>query len=298
MVLRRSVLVEKMRVHILAKELNVPSKTIVEKCHAEGIDTVKNHMSTLSAGLHATICEWFSEGSHNVAIETSARVDLDKVRIRRRTKKALAEESAGKGTQVAEPSQEEVEVVSVEQAAPATMEAPVEVQDEAPVAAEPSPETVAAVESIAEPPAVVVPEMPPVEPEIPQAEPDTVTEEVTMLPAAAEVAAEVTAEVPAAPAEITDAPRDVPEETPQAEEVVDEPAEPTPPERIQPVGPQHVPAPAKLQGRPPGEIPIRSPQQEVRLRPFGPAARPCNRGRHPGVHRSQRCAAPPGRTGC
>ena len=45
---------EKMRVHILAKELNVPSKTIIEKCNAEGIDTVKNHMSTLSAGMHAT----------------------------------------------------------------------------------------------------------------------------------------------------------------------------------------------------------------------------------------------------
>ena len=57
------VLAEKMRVHILAKELNVPSKTIVEKCRAEGISSVKNHMSTLNAGLHATICEWFSDGS-------------------------------------------------------------------------------------------------------------------------------------------------------------------------------------------------------------------------------------------
>ena len=62
-----------MRVHILAKELNVPSKTIIEKCKAEGIDTVKNHMSTLSAGLHATIKEWFSDGRHDTAVETAQR---------------------------------------------------------------------------------------------------------------------------------------------------------------------------------------------------------------------------------
>ena len=73
---------EKMRVHILARELSVPSKTIVEKCRAEGIDVVKNHMTTLSAGLEATIREWFSEGSHDTAVETAQRVDLKKVRIK------------------------------------------------------------------------------------------------------------------------------------------------------------------------------------------------------------------------
>ncbi|MCH7995937.1 MAG: translation initiation factor IF-2 N-terminal domain-containing protein, partial [Planctomycetes bacterium] len=57
-----------MRVHILANELNVASKDIITKCRAEGIDTVKNHMSTLSAGLHATIIEWFSEGSQDSAL--------------------------------------------------------------------------------------------------------------------------------------------------------------------------------------------------------------------------------------
>lgn len=71
---------EKMRVHILAKELNVPSKMIIEKCNAEGIDSVKNHMSTLSAGLHATIREWFSEGAHTTTVETTDRVDLSKMR--------------------------------------------------------------------------------------------------------------------------------------------------------------------------------------------------------------------------
>lgn len=79
---------EKMRVHILAKELNVSSKAIIDKCKAEGIDSVKNHMSTLSAGLHATIIEWFSEGRHETTLETSDRIDLDKVRIRRRARQA------------------------------------------------------------------------------------------------------------------------------------------------------------------------------------------------------------------
>lgn len=79
---------DKLRVHILANELGVPSKTIVEKCVAEGIDTVKNHMSTLSAGLHATIREWFSESGSGTALETAERVDLTKARkkVRRRTK--------------------------------------------------------------------------------------------------------------------------------------------------------------------------------------------------------------------
>ena len=50
------------RVHLLAKELSVKSKAIIEKCQAEGLDQIKNHMSTISVGLAATIREWFSEG--------------------------------------------------------------------------------------------------------------------------------------------------------------------------------------------------------------------------------------------
>ena len=47
---------DKMRVHILARELNVASKEIIAKCKAEGLK-VTNHMSTLSAGLEATIMD-------------------------------------------------------------------------------------------------------------------------------------------------------------------------------------------------------------------------------------------------
>ncbi len=76
------------RVHLLAKELSVNSKAIVEKCQAEGLDQVKNHMSTISAGLAATIREWFSDGEHVTTVEVSKRVDLKKVRVKRTKKKA------------------------------------------------------------------------------------------------------------------------------------------------------------------------------------------------------------------
>ena len=78
------------RVYILAKELGVKSQAIVEKCQAEDLD-VKNHMATISAGLAATIREWFSEGEHTTAVETAERVDLEKVRVRRKKKAKPAE---------------------------------------------------------------------------------------------------------------------------------------------------------------------------------------------------------------
>lgn len=74
---------DKMRVHILAKDLGVQSKVIIGKCKAEGLK-VTNHMSTLSVGLEATIREWFSEGQHNTAVETATRVDLKKARVRKK----------------------------------------------------------------------------------------------------------------------------------------------------------------------------------------------------------------------
>ena len=81
------------RVHQLAKDLGVKSAAIVSKCQAEGLD-IKNHMATLSAGLEATIQEWFSEGTHNLTVETTARVDLKKVRTRKKTSKQKTQSSA------------------------------------------------------------------------------------------------------------------------------------------------------------------------------------------------------------
>ncbi|MCD6174872.1 MAG: translation initiation factor IF-2 [Planctomycetes bacterium] len=106
------------RVHLLAKELSVKSKAIIEKCQAEGLDQIKNHMSTISVGLAATIREWFSEGAHSTTVEVATRVDLKKVRVKR--KKVVKKE-------------ETQEVTEAEQTLPAAEEAVIE---EAPVSAE------------------------------------------------------------------------------------------------------------------------------------------------------------------
>ena len=82
------------RVYILARELGVKSSAIVKKCQDEGLD-VRNHMATISAGLAATIREWFSEGENLTTVETADRVDLDEVRVRRKPKHAEADEALG-----------------------------------------------------------------------------------------------------------------------------------------------------------------------------------------------------------
>ncbi len=56
---------------------------MLEKCRAEGLD-VKNHMATLSAGLEATIREWFSPDVTQTAVETAEHVDLEKARAKAR----------------------------------------------------------------------------------------------------------------------------------------------------------------------------------------------------------------------
>jgi len=96
------------RVYILAKELGVKSSAIVKKCQDEGLE-IKNHMSVISAGLAATIREWFSEGDNITTVETSDKVDLTKVRIKKKkakisavkekkSEKAVKEKPAAKGT--------------------------------------------------------------------------------------------------------------------------------------------------------------------------------------------------------
>ena len=67
------------RVFELAKDLDVTSKAILDKCRAEGID-LKNHMAALSAGLVATIVEWFSESASATAVEESEHINLTATR--------------------------------------------------------------------------------------------------------------------------------------------------------------------------------------------------------------------------
>jgi translation initiation factor IF-2 len=84
------------RLFEIAKELNVDSKAIVAKCRAEDIpeSVVKNHMSPISAGLEATIREWFS-GQGGTSIETGEKVDLEKVKMRRGGTRAKAKRADG-----------------------------------------------------------------------------------------------------------------------------------------------------------------------------------------------------------
>jgi translation initiation factor IF-2 len=101
------------RVFEIAKELGVASKAIVQKCRDEGIpeSVIKNHMSTVSVGLEATVREWFSEGEapSTTAVETTKPVNLEKVRAKPRARRKGGDAPEGQesstGTAVAEPPQ-------------------------------------------------------------------------------------------------------------------------------------------------------------------------------------------------
>jgi translation initiation factor IF-2 len=167
------------RIFELAREVGVTSKAVLEKCRAEGLE-VKNHMTALSAGLEATISEWFSEAAGGVgtAVETTEHVDLDKAHKkaeaqRRRRKKKAAEKKAAEQepadeapveTLVAEiepeAEAEAPEVVEEVQQAVAEVEAP-----EAPEVPEAPPEAEETVEKPQEP---ELPEVVPNEPVIPE----------------------------------------------------------------------------------------------------------------------------------
>ena len=95
------------RVYILAQELGVKSSAIVKKCQDEGLD-VRNHMATISAGLAATIREWFSEGENVTTVETAEKVVLEEVRVKKRPQRKKVLE-AGE-----EPGMEETEVSAAE----------------------------------------------------------------------------------------------------------------------------------------------------------------------------------------
>ena len=136
------------RVYILAKELGVKSSAIVKKCQDEGLD-VKNHMSVISAGLAATIREWFSEGENVTTVETAEKVDLAKVRIRKKVKRKRAPKKAKakkKTAKKAEPTESVVEPaveaaeIAAEKPESAIEEVPEETKEE--VTAPPEPEPV------------------------------------------------------------------------------------------------------------------------------------------------------------
>lgn len=83
------------RVFEIAKEIGVKSKAILEKCQAEGIP-MNNHMSSVSVGLEATIREWFGGSSSHTAVETTEKVDIEKVRSKPKKKAATKKKAASK----------------------------------------------------------------------------------------------------------------------------------------------------------------------------------------------------------
>jgi len=159
---------KKVRVHNLAKELDVDSQAIIAKCRAEGIE-IKNHMHVVSAGLEATIREWFSEGSHATTLEEANRVDLTTVRKpARRKKKAESGETDEGGVAVMEAPPEAVDTdvskkkpsvrttTKQETSKPAD-EAPVEVVETSDPVVEAPPAEEAEVEPTTSTPAVLTP---------------------------------------------------------------------------------------------------------------------------------------------
>jgi translation initiation factor IF-2 len=236
-------------VHNLAKELQVPSKVIIDKCRAEGID-IKNHMHVVSAGLEATIREWFSEGAHTTTLEEANRVDLDTIRAKReaRKKKAVHEGEDAGGVATVE-TLEEAPAEEAEHRPAHKRKSPKEIASEhaAPVAEPAQDAAEVAVEETAtaaggvEPVAPTLPGEPvtappsPMPSEVPPAEP------APGLPA-------VAAEAPQAA--VAAAPEAPPAEAGKAVEPAAPHAKTSSKSRPQPsaAGPQNIPKPAQLTG--------------------------------------------------
>jgi len=154
------------RVFELARELGVRSKDVLAKCRAEGLE-VKNHMATLSAGLEATIHEWFSEvtdadSSPHTAVETTEHVNLAEARAEARRSRRRRKPEPEPEPEPAEPEPAEPEQVAAE--APAE-QLVAEAAPDAEVSAEAPPAEQALAEPSAEAPTAEEPEPPEPEPE-------------------------------------------------------------------------------------------------------------------------------------
>jgi len=79
----------KIKIHQIAKKLNVDSKVIVAKLQAEEIPGAEamNHMTVIPLGLAVTIEEWFSGSSGGTAVETTEKVDIEKVKAKKPARK-------------------------------------------------------------------------------------------------------------------------------------------------------------------------------------------------------------------
>ncbi len=268
---------KKKRVHHLAKELLVKSKTIIEKCHAEGID-IKNHMHVVSAGLEATIREWFSDGAHTTTLEESGRVDLAVVRVKpKRTRK-----KKGATTVEAEGAVATMEAPAAE----AVLESKPKADEKAETPKRKSPKEVAgevaegAVVVALEAPAVVDGEAAPTVPASMEEVETTVVVEPSV-PVAEPSEAPPIAPAPEAPPAAAPPSGADEEASPAAAAAASAPdaLEASPPEQPPLAGPQNIPEPAKLSGPKvvrfdkPEVVDRPRPQRSSTFTPGRPAAR-------------------------
>lgn len=247
---------KKLRIHNLAKLLDVTSKAIITKCAAEGIE-IKNHMHVVSAGLEATIREWFSEGAHNTTKEEAERVNLKKVKRKKKPKvveeapapATTAEDSSSGGEEAAEPT--EAPAPKVEPATPAVVAE----------AASPAVAAVATPAPVVDAPTVSESPEPAALPEAPATEP------------APEESPRVAAEAPSDAGELP-TPAAVGEDAPTMDE------QPPKEETKVIAGPQNVPKPAALKG--PNLVRIDRPERVEAPRPAARSSyRPGARGNQP-----------------
>ncbi|MBX3389376.1 MAG: translation initiation factor IF-2 [Phycisphaeraceae bacterium] len=223
------------RVFEIAKEIGVDSKVIVAKCHAEGIDEsmIKNYQSAVSAGLEATIKEWFSDhaAASSTAIETAEKIDIStakKATPKKRKKADTETDESGGGTAIAAPPA----------STPSTSAGP----------STPQPEPVAKIRPAAKPASIAAA---PASPEAPKPE--------VHAPAA----------IPAAPAAKAPAPataKQKPVETPRTDG-----GSATTPPGSQPAANSHAPTPPRVLG--PTRVqpaPVNVPTRPTNVAPAGP----------------------------
>jgi translation initiation factor IF-2 len=243
-----------LRVHTLAKELGVPSKAIIDKCRAEGID-LKNHMAALSIGLAESIREWFSTGDDITSVEVAEHVDVEVVRkARRKTRPQEADtgevavEVAPEPTGVAEavPEAGEKPGLGPPEAAPrVAAEAPGAAAEVAALAlVEAAAPAVRVTGELLETPARGGAET------LAARAPAIAEWAATGLPQAAPAPAESAAAAAVAPATLESAPG-----------LIELPLAAPPAELIKPAGPQVVPAPAELKG--PTLVRIEAPEPHI-----------------------------------
>jgi translation initiation factor IF-2 len=115
----------------------------VKKCQDEGLN-VQNHMATISAGLAATIREWFTEGENLTTVETAEKVHLDEVRIKRKPRHVEQAQVAVEPEVEVEEEAPSAEGEIEEAVAEPIMQAPEVLTPEPPTVVEPEPPTAVA----------------------------------------------------------------------------------------------------------------------------------------------------------